>query len=142
MNRFRAFILTSAAFSLGLALGGLPADATPENQNPYQVVGQLGRVLVQVENHYVDPVERNKLLEGAIKGMVENRSERLMVGSTIALAHSLDRRVVAEGVETRETLELLAEMECDLAQGFVTGRPMSFESLRRRLASDRRSRAA
>ena len=29
-------------------------------------------MLVQVENHYVDPVEREKLVEGAIKGMVEN----------------------------------------------------------------------
>lgn len=72
MKRFRALALTSAAFSAGLAVGGLRADATPANQNPYQAVDQLGRVLVQVENHYVDPVERNKLLEGAIKGMVEN----------------------------------------------------------------------
>ena len=74
--------------------------------------------------------------------MAENRSERLMVSSTIALAHSLDRRVVAEGVESRETLELLAEMECDTVQGFITGRPMSLESLRRRLASERRSKVA
>ncbi len=88
------------------------------------------------------PASEIKIDQSFIKGMVENRSERLMVGSTIALAHSLDRRVVAEGVETRETLELLAEMECDLAQGFVTGRPMSLESLRRRLLSDRRSQAA
>jgi carboxyl-terminal processing protease len=61
-----------AAFVGGLALGGMRAEATPEDQNAYRAVGQLGRVLVQVENHYVDPVERNKLVEGAIKGMVEN----------------------------------------------------------------------
>lgn len=72
MKRARPFLLTSLAFSAGLALGGLRADATPEAQNPYHVVNQLGRVLVQVENHYVDPVERNKMVEGAIKGMVEN----------------------------------------------------------------------
>ena len=48
------------------------AEATPEAQNPYQSVAQLGRVLVQIENNYVDPVERGKLVEGAIKGMVEN----------------------------------------------------------------------
>jgi carboxyl-terminal processing protease len=48
------------------------AEATPEAQNPYQSVGQLGRVLVQIENNYVDPVERGKMVEGAIKGMVEN----------------------------------------------------------------------
>ena len=61
-----------AAFAGGLALGGMRAEATHEAQNPYQSVAQMGRVLVQVENHYVDPVERGKLLEGAIKGMVEN----------------------------------------------------------------------
>ena len=88
------------------------------------------------------PASEIKIDQSFIKGMVENRSERLMVGSTIALAHSLGRRVVAEGVETREALELLAEMECDIAQGFITGRSMSLESLRRRLGAERRIKAA
>jgi len=68
----RILLPTLGAFAGGLVLGTYRAEATPENQNPYQSVNQLGRVLVQVENHYVDPVERNKLVEGAIKGMVEN----------------------------------------------------------------------
>jgi carboxyl-terminal processing protease len=38
--------------------------------DPYAIVDQLGRVLVQIENEYVDPVERSKLVTGAIKGMV------------------------------------------------------------------------
>ncbi len=37
---------------------------------PYAAVEQLGRVLVEVENEYVDPVDRTKLVDGAIKGMV------------------------------------------------------------------------
>jgi len=88
------------------------------------------------------PAGEIKIDQSFIRGMVENRSERLMVGSTIALAHSLGRQVVAEGVETREALELLAEMECDIAQGFITGRPMSLDSLRRRVMSERRSKVA
>jgi carboxyl-terminal processing protease len=68
----RVLLPTVAAFAGGLALGGMRADATPEAQNPYQSVAQLGRVLVQIENNYVDPVERGKIVEGAIKGMVEN----------------------------------------------------------------------
>ena len=88
------------------------------------------------------PAGEIKIDQSFVKGMAENRSERLMVSSTIALAHSLGRRVVAEGVETREALELLAEMECDIAQGFITGRPMSLDSLRRRLVSERRSKVA
>jgi len=88
------------------------------------------------------PAGEIKIDQSFIKGMVENRSERLMVGSTIALAHSLGRKVVAEGVESREALDLLAEMECDIAQGFITGRPMSLESLKRRVQSERRSKVA
>lgn len=88
------------------------------------------------------PAGEIKIDQTFVRGMVENRSERLMVSSTIALAHSLGRRIVAEGVETREALELLAEMECDIAQGYITGRPMSLESLRRRLTSDRRAKVA
>jgi carboxyl-terminal processing protease len=46
------------------------SQAVPSNQSPYHVVEQLGRVLVLVENYYVKPVDRSKLIEGAIKGMV------------------------------------------------------------------------
>ena len=88
------------------------------------------------------PAGEIKIDQTFIKGMADNTSERLMVQSTIALAHSLGRTVVAEGVETRDALELLAEMECDVAQGFILGRPMSIDSLRRRLASDLRSNVA
>jgi EAL domain-containing protein (putative c-di-GMP-specific phosphodiesterase class I)/CHASE2 domain-containing sensor protein len=88
------------------------------------------------------PAGEIKIDQSFIRGMIENRSERLMVSSTIALAHSLGRTIVAEGVETREALELLAEMECDIAQGFITGRPMSLDRLRRRLAAERRSKVA
>jgi carboxyl-terminal processing protease len=68
----RILFPTIGAFVGGVLVGSYRAEATPENQNPYQSVNQLGRVLVQVENHYVDPVERDRLVEGAIKGMVEN----------------------------------------------------------------------
>jgi EAL domain-containing protein (putative c-di-GMP-specific phosphodiesterase class I)/CHASE2 domain-containing sensor protein len=88
------------------------------------------------------PASEIKIDQSFVRGMIDNRSERLMVSSTIALAHSLGRQIVAEGVETRDVLELLTEMECDIAQGFITGRPMSLDSLRRRLASERRAKVA
>jgi EAL domain-containing protein (putative c-di-GMP-specific phosphodiesterase class I) len=70
--------------------------------------------------------------------MVDNRSDRLMVQSTIELAHSLGRNVVAEGVEQRDILDLLIDMKCDVAQGFAIGRPMSLESLGKRISADRK----
>jgi EAL domain-containing protein (putative c-di-GMP-specific phosphodiesterase class I)/CHASE2 domain-containing sensor protein len=87
------------------------------------------------------PAAEIKIDQSFVKGMVDNRSDRLMVQSTIALAHSLGRRVVAEGVETREILQLLTEMGCDVGQGFVIGRPMSLESLKRRLSATGRQAA-
>lgn len=87
------------------------------------------------------PAAEIKIDQSFVKGMVDNRSDRLMVQSTIALAHSLGRRVVAEGVETREILELLTDMQCDVGQGFVIGRPMSLESLKRRLSATGRQAA-
>jgi carboxyl-terminal processing protease len=44
--------------------------ATSERESPYFPLTQLGRALVLVENHYVDPVERTRLVDGAIGGMV------------------------------------------------------------------------
>jgi carboxyl-terminal processing protease len=62
-------LLTLAAFAGGAATGHL-ASATPQNQSPYALLDQLARVLVLVETEYVEPVERQRLVEGAIKGMV------------------------------------------------------------------------
>jgi carboxyl-terminal processing protease len=58
-----------AAFGGGAAVSEL-AHATTERQNPYQLMEQLGRVLVAIEDDYVDPVDRARLIEGGIKGMV------------------------------------------------------------------------
>ena len=88
------------------------------------------------------PAGEIKIDQSFVKAMCDNRSDRLMVQSTIALAHSLGRKVVAEGVEQREVLEALTEMGCDIAQGYVIGRPMSLESLVKRIATDRKVSAA
>ncbi len=58
-----------------------------------------------------------------------SQSDRIVVNSTIQLAHSLDRRVVAEGVENQEILKQLREMGCDLAQGYFIARPMPLPQL-------------
>ena len=88
------------------------------------------------------PANEIKIDQSFVKGMIDNRSDRLMVQSTIGLAHSLGRKVVAEGVEQREILDLLIEMECDIAQGFAVGRPMSLESLTKRISAEQKRSAA
>jgi len=88
------------------------------------------------------PANEIKIDQSFVKGIADNRSDRLMVQSTIGLAHALGRKVVAEGVEHRDILDLLIEMSCDIAQGFAIGRPMSLDSLVKRISSDRKRSAA
>ncbi len=83
------------------------------------------------------PASEIKIDQSFVKAMCDNRSDRVMVQSTIALAHSLGRTVVAEGVEQTDILDALIEMKCDYAQGFIIGRPMSLESLLKRVTVER-----
>jgi carboxyl-terminal processing protease len=54
----------------GAAAGSHAAAAASPGDAPYAALGQLGRVLVDIENEYVDPVDRARLVDGAIAGMV------------------------------------------------------------------------
>jgi EAL domain-containing protein (putative c-di-GMP-specific phosphodiesterase class I) len=88
------------------------------------------------------PAAEIKIDQSFVMGLAESRSDRLMVESTIALAHSLGRRVVAEGVQQRDVLEVLSKMGCDIAQGFIIGRPMSLDTLLKRVSGKRTIKVA
>jgi carboxyl-terminal processing protease len=62
-------LLVAAAFAGG-AVTGRASHANGHNSSPYAPLAQMARVMVFIENHYVDPVERQRVLDGAIKGMV------------------------------------------------------------------------
>ncbi|WP_260483826.1 EAL domain-containing protein [Sphingomicrobium flavum] len=88
------------------------------------------------------PASELKIDQSFVRGMRDNRSDLIMVQSTIALAHSLSRKVVAEGVEDREILEQLEIMKCDIVQGFIVGRPMGRGEMIRRLDHEKRKKVA
>jgi hypothetical protein len=56
--------------------------------------------------------------------MLRDESDLIIVRSTINLGHDLGLRIIAEGVEDGATLEQLAQLGCDRAQGFHVSRPM------------------
>lgn len=66
-----------------------------------------------------------KIDKNFILSLDSSPRDYLMVKSTVDLAHSLGMRVVAEGIETEAVLAVLASMGCDVAQGYLIGRPMS-----------------
>ncbi|MEP3696303.1 MAG: EAL domain-containing protein [Parasphingorhabdus sp.] len=70
------------------------------------------------------PADEIKIDQSFIKSMVNRDADRVMVSSTIAMAHKMNFKVVAEGVEDLECLLLLRKFGCDVAQGWHIGKPV------------------
>ncbi|KWV92653.1 EAL domain-containing protein [Erythrobacter sp. YT30] len=73
------------------------------------------------------PANEIKLDQSFVSDLMTNQANRVMVSSTIELAHALSFEVVAEGVEDAETLEALADLGCDYLQGWNIGKPMAWD---------------
>lgn len=74
-----------------------------------------------------------KIDKSFILGLDQSARDALLVKSTIDLAHSLGLKVTAEGVESPTALALLRGMGCDLAQGYLIGRPVPLAEVMERL---------
>ena len=70
------------------------------------------------------PVDEIKIDRSFVSAMIESESDAAIVRSTIDLARNLGMTVTAEGVEDQPTRRRLAEMGCDLAQGYELCRPL------------------
>jgi diguanylate cyclase (GGDEF)-like protein len=75
------------------------------------------------------PLDEVKIDRSFVMGMCRDDGDAAIVRSTIDLARHLGLEVVAEGVESAEVIEALAELRCDVAQGFFLGRPIPGEHL-------------
>lgn len=64
-----------------------------------------------------------KIDRAFVNDIQDARSEGTIAAAVIALAHSLGRQVVAEGVETEGQREFLVAHDCDMLQGYLFGRP-------------------
>ena len=73
------------------------------------------------------PADEIKIDQAFIRGMRDNDSDRTLVRWIIELAHAFNLIAVAEGVEDQQTLDLLKQMHCDYAQGYVFSRPLPFD---------------
>jgi diguanylate cyclase (GGDEF)-like protein len=71
------------------------------------------------------PVDEIKIDRSFVAAMVDSASDAAIVRSTIDLARNLGLLVCAEGVESEHVRQLLAELGCDLAQGYELCRPLS-----------------
>lgn len=72
-RRASSWLATAGLVAVAFAGGAVTsrwASATPEPQSPYLPFDQMSRVLLLVEHNYVEPAQREKLLDGALRGMV------------------------------------------------------------------------
>lgn len=69
------------------------------------------------------PANYLKIDKSFIDNIHTNKGDRKVTQSIINLAHNLEMRVVAEGIETLDQEQLLQEYKCDLGQGYLFGRP-------------------
>lgn len=70
------------------------------------------------------PVSVLKIDQHFIKGIPQNQNDIAITSAVIALGHNLGLHVVAEGVETPEQMQYLADHHCDLIQGYFLSRPL------------------
>jgi diguanylate cyclase (GGDEF)-like protein len=74
------------------------------------------------------PVNALKIDRAFITNISTDPANLSIVTTIIALAHSMNLKVIAEGVETREQAQILRQLRCDEIQGYLVARPMPSEA--------------
>lgn len=81
------------------------------------------------------PIDELKIDQSFVRDVMTDPDDAIIAKAIIALAHGLNLKVTAEGVETKEHIDFLQGRRCDQAQGFYFGRPLhshEFEELLQR----------
>ncbi len=73
------------------------------------------------------PADELKIDRAFVAGMREDTADQRIVEAIINIAHAFDMKVVAEGIEDRETLRMLRRLGCDAGQGYLVAEAMSQE---------------
>jgi diguanylate cyclase (GGDEF)-like protein/PAS domain S-box-containing protein len=75
------------------------------------------------------PVDKLKIDKSFVRHLATDAHDAAIVQSTVGLAHALGLSLVAEGVEDQASWDLLAQMGCDVAQGYFISRPIPADKL-------------
>ncbi|MBQ0755574.1 MAG: EAL domain-containing protein, partial [Amphritea sp.] len=76
------------------------------------------------------PISSLKIDRSFVSGVNKNPDDREIVKAIIRLAHSLNKEVIAEGVETALQLNFLASFGCHQAQGYLYSKPVPYEEFK------------
>ncbi|NDU91186.1 MAG: EAL domain-containing protein, partial [Ferrovum sp.] len=73
------------------------------------------------------PLDQIKIDQSFVRDVAVNSGDKAIVRTILAMAHSMNLAVIAEGVETREQLQMLLNMGCTHYQGYLFGKPVPIE---------------
>src|SRR5262249_52761448 len=79
------------------------------------------------------PLHILKIDKTFIRNAAKNRDDAVIVAALISLAHKLSLKVIAEGLENQEQVDLLERLNCDAMQGFLFAEPVSAHQFERLL---------
>jgi EAL domain-containing protein (putative c-di-GMP-specific phosphodiesterase class I) len=74
------------------------------------------------------PINQLKIDQSFVRGIEADHHDQSIVRTVIAIAHSLEIDVIAEGVETKGQLQILKSKGCNAFQGYLFAKPMPVES--------------
>jgi len=81
------------------------------------------------------PLQRIKIDRGFVHGVADNPNDRSLVRTIVAMGRSLGLDIVAEGVETVQQLQVLSDLGCKKAQGFLISHPVPADAMRSTVAA-------
>jgi len=83
------------------------------------------------------PIKTLKIDRAFIRDVTHDQDDTAIVTAIIAIAHSLKMEVVAEGVETKQQLDFLWRLDCDVVQRYLISRTLPVTEIKRFLARGR-----
>ncbi len=88
------------------------------------VLDDFGTGYSSLESFHYVPIDILKIDQSRVQNAINDPADAKFTLAIIAMAHSMGMKVIAEGIETQEQLELLRQAGCDMAQGFYFSKPL------------------
>ncbi|MDH5178561.1 MAG: EAL domain-containing protein [Gammaproteobacteria bacterium] len=141
VDKLKLLLLKHGMSEKQLRLEITESSMMTDSRRAHEVIGQLHALGVELaiddfgtgfsSLSYLKqlPAKSIKIDKTFVYDMIEDENDAVIVRSTIDLAHNMGRHVVAEGVENRDTLEILEILGCDYIQGNYISKPMDMDDL-------------
>ncbi|MEW7972676.1 MAG: EAL domain-containing protein [Candidatus Thiodiazotropha endolucinida] len=120
-------------------------QTNPENLNVFRELKDLG-VLIAIDDFGVGyssfaslkhlTADYLKIDRHFVNDMLSDDETQLLIASMIDLGHKLQHRIIAEGVETADQFDVLNNLGCDTAQGYLFSKPVDADEIRQILNSN------